>query len=83
MLERRIAPASGIVRKSIVWRTEVGRSDDNGAWKTPLVLVNAPNLITRATAEAIVEESSAQSCSVSSVSLTVEIPITTSTAHCA
>lgn len=79
MVERRIAPATSVIRESIVWRAEVSCSDDNGAWKTPLVFTSTCNLIARAAAEATVEESSAQSCSVRSISLTVEISITTST----
>lgn len=78
MLERRIAPATSIIWQSIVWWAEIGGGDHNGAWQAPFWVVNAPNLIARPAAQTIVEESSAQSCSVCTVPLAIQVAITTS-----
>lgn len=59
MLERGIAPPAIIIREGVVRGTEVGGSDSNGVTKAPLGITLAPQLITCATAQAIVEESCA------------------------
>ncbi|KAF9674431.1 hypothetical protein SADUNF_Sadunf10G0126500 [Salix dunnii] len=50
MVLRRIAPAPCIVRQGIVWRAEVGGSDNNGARQAPFGVTHTPNLIARSTA---------------------------------
>ena len=58
-MERRVTPATIVVGQGIVWRTEIGGSDHNRTWKAPPVVIGTPNLIARATAQAIVEQCSA------------------------
>ena len=77
VVQRRVAPATCIAGQGIVWRAEVGGSDHNGAREAPPVVIHTPDLIARATAQAIVEKSSAQSSSVCSIPLAVEVPIST------
>lgn len=79
---RRIAPAPSIVRKGIVWWAEIGGCDHNGTRQTPFGVIYTSNLIARTTAQAIVEQSSAQCCSICPIPLTVEVSIPTSTTHC-
>lgn len=79
VLQRRVAPTTIIVGQSKVWRTEVCSSDNNGARLAPSWIIITPHFITCPTTQAIVEQSSAQSCSVGSISLTVQIPIATCT----
>ena len=55
VLKRRVAPASSVVGEGIVWRAEIGGCDHNGAWQAPCRVTSAPNLVARATAQAIVE----------------------------
>ncbi|KAH0454076.1 hypothetical protein IEQ34_018400 [Dendrobium chrysotoxum] len=81
MLLGRITPPSCIVWKGIIWWAEIGCSDHNGTRKAPLPIINTHNLITRPTAQPIVEKSSAKSCSVCPISLTVQIPIPTSSTY--
>lgn len=75
MLLGRVTPAPCIVGESVVWWAEVGGGDHYGTWEAPLGVIRAPNLITRPTAQAIVEKSSAQCCGVSPIALAVEVPI--------
>lgn len=42
-----IAPAAGIIGKSVVGRAEVGGGDNDGARQAPLGIVHAPHLETR------------------------------------
>lgn len=78
---RRIAPAPSIVRKGIVWWAEIGGCDHNGTRQTPFGVIYTSNLIARTTAQAIVEQSSAQCCSICPIPLTVEVSIPTSTTY--
>lgn len=78
---RRVAPASSIVRQGIVWRAEISGCDHNGARKAPFWVIHTPNFIARTTPQPIVEQSSAQSSSVCSIPLAVEISIPTSTTY--
>lgn len=78
MLLGRIAPASCIVWESIVWGAEVGGRDCDRARATPFWVIRTPNLETSTTAQAIVEQGCAQSCSIGPISLAVQVSITTS-----
>ena len=78
VMQRRIAPTSCIVRESIVWRAEIGGCDHNGASQAPLTIIHALNLIARTTAQSIVKQSCAQSCSICSITLAIQVSITTS-----
>ena len=69
----RITPAS--------WWAEVSGSDDNGAREAPLGIIHTPKLKTGATAEAIVEKSCAQCCSVGPIPLAVQVSISTSSTY--
>lgn len=79
MLERGIAPPAIVIGQSIVRRTEVGSGDGDGGRNTPFGVVVAPQLIASTAAQAIVEKGSAESCSVSPISLAVQVPIPTCT----
>ncbi|KAF7845483.1 hypothetical protein G2W53_002388 [Senna tora] len=78
---RRVAPSAIVAGKSEIRRAEVGTSNDNGRISrvTPFGITNALDLETRTAAQAIVEESRAECRRVHTVSLTVEISVTTST----
>uniref|UniRef100_A0A7N0TJ65 Uncharacterized protein n=1 Tax=Kalanchoe fedtschenkoi TaxID=63787 RepID=A0A7N0TJ65_KALFE len=78
MPQGRVAPATGIIRQSIVGRAEVGGSDDNGPRQTPLLVIHTSDLKTSTTPLPVVKQSSAQGSSDGSVSLTVKVPISTS-----
>lgn len=80
MVQRRVAPAAGGVGKGVIGRTEIGGGDQNRAWKTPLRVVHALDLIARPAAQPIVEQGSANSGGVPTEPLTVQIPIPTSSA---
>lgn len=82
VVEGRVAPAAGVIRKCIIGRTEIGCSDQNRAMEAPFRVINALDFITRPTVQPIVEKSSANCCSVGSVAFTVKIPIPTSSTHC-
>lgn len=71
MLLRRVAPAARIVGKGIVWRAKIGGCDQNGARQAPSGVIYTLNLIARATAQTIVEQSCAQSCSVCTITLAI------------
>lgn len=78
VLQWRVAPTSCVVGEGIVWRAEIGGSDHNGAWQAPFRVTSALNLIARATAQPVVEQSRTQSSSVCSIALTVQVTIPTS-----
>ena len=80
-MQRRVAPPSCIVWKGIVWWAEIGGCDHNGARQAPFSVIYALNLIARATAQPIVEQSCAQSCCVRPIPLAVQVSIPTSTAY--
>lgn len=77
VLERGIAPAAIVVRELVVRWAEVGGSDGDGAHKTPFGVINAPQLVAGTTVGALVEQSSAQCCSVCAVAIAVQVAITT------
>lgn len=74
---RGVAPAPIVVRKSVVWGTEVGGSDEDGraSGVTPLLVVCAFYLKTRPAAQAVVEQCRAQRRRVNSVPLAVQVSI--------
>ncbi|WVZ00044.1 hypothetical protein V8G54_026113 [Vigna mungo] len=74
---RGVAPAAIVVRKSVVWGTEVGSSDEDGraSGVTPLLVVCAFYLKTRPAAQAVVEQCRAQRRRVNSVPLAVQVSI--------
>lgn len=71
MLLGRIAPATGIVWESIIWRAKICGSNKNGARTAPSWVINTLDLKTSPTAHAIVEKCTAQSCCVCPISLAV------------
>ena len=74
----RVAPTPIVVRKSIVWWAEIGGCNHNGARQAPPGVAHTLNLIARPTAQPIVEQSCAQSCSVCPIPLAIQVPIATS-----
>jgi hypothetical protein len=79
MLEGHVAPSTVVVGQIRIGRTEVGGCHSHcRARYTPSRLV-ALELKARSAAQAVVEESRAQSCCVGSIALTVQVPITAST----
>lgn len=79
MLERRIAPTAVVVGQGQVRGAEVSGSDSDGTGQAPFGVVVASHLVTRPAAQAIVEQSSAECCSVSPIPLAVQITVPTST----
>eukprot|EP01018_Ginkgo_biloba_P021241 Gb_33857 [translate_table: standard] len=79
----RITPSSIVVGKSIIWWAEIGRSHEDGwaAGMTPLWVICTFDFKAGSAAQPTVEQSSAQRSSLSSISLTVKVPISTSTPH--
>lgn len=71
VLERRVAPATVVVRQGQVGRAKVGGGHDDRAGEAPFRISTAPELVTGAAAQPIVEQRRAQSCSVRSITLTV------------
>lgn len=69
VLKRRIAPPTVVVGQGIVRGAEVSGSDSDGTGEAPTGVVVASHLITRSAAQAIVEQSSAECCSVSPIPL--------------
>lgn len=59
VLERRIAPPTIVIRQARVRRAEVCSRDGYGPREAPLRVIGASHLVARATAQAIVEQSSA------------------------
>jgi hypothetical protein len=82
MVLRRVTPAASIVGESIVRWAEISGCDHNGARQAPFGVTSTLNLITRSTAQPIVEQSSTESSSVGSIPLAVEVSISTSPTHC-
>jgi len=78
----RVAPTPIVVRKSIVWWAEIGGCNHNGARQTPPGVTHTLDLIARPTAQPIVEQGCAQSCSVCPIPLAIQVPIATSSTHC-
>lgn len=76
MLQGRIAPTAIVVGESQVWRAEIGSSDNDASGITPSGVVAALELVAGSTGQAIVEESSAESCCVGAMA--IQIAITTS-----
>lgn len=83
MWARRVAPASIVVRESVVWRAEVCGGDEDGgaASVAPPRVTPTLYLKTRAAAEPIVEQGCAQRRRVDTVSLTVQISVPTCSAY--
>lgn len=81
VFQRRIAPSTVIIGKGIVGWAEVSSSDNDRARKAPLLIIIALNFIASSTAETIVEQRSAQSRGICTVSLAIQIAITASTTH--
>lgn len=79
VLERRIAPPAVVVGQVIVRGAEVSGSDSDGTGEAPFGVIVAFHLITRPAAQAIVEQSSAECCSVSPIPLAVQITVPTCT----
>ncbi|KAK2997924.1 hypothetical protein RJ639_026080 [Escallonia herrerae] len=77
MLQGRIAPATVVVRQSRVWRAEIGGSDGDGGGEAPSGVVVASHLVAGAATQAIVEQGRAKCCSVGSIPLTVQVPVST------
>ena len=75
VLEGRIAPPAVVVGQSEVRRAEVCRGDGDGAGEAPSRVIVAPHFVTSTTSQAIVEEGCAQSCSVGSIPLAVQVPV--------
>lgn len=59
MLERGVAPASIVIRQSIIRRAKVGGCHSNGTGMAPFGIIVAAYLEARTTAQAIVEKGSA------------------------
>lgn len=81
MLKRRVAPSAIVVGQSIVRWTIVGCGDLDDAGTTPFRVVVAAQLETSTTAQAIIEEGCAESCSVGTITLGVQVSITTSPSY--
>lgn len=71
VLQGRVAPATIAVGECIVRRAEVCGSDQYASRETPSWVTVTSHLIARTTAQAIVEKSSAECCSVSPIALAV------------
>lgn len=79
VLERGVAPATIVIREGKVGRAKVGCRDHDGPWEAPPGVVIAPHLVAWPAAQAVVEQGSAQSCSVGAIALAVQVAIPTST----
>jgi len=79
VLEGRITPATVVIRQGRVRGAEVSGCDGDGPREAPFGIIVTSHLITRTTAQAIVEKGSTKCCSVSTIPLTVQIAIPTST----
>ena len=77
MLEWRIAPSTIVISLCKIWGAKVCSCDSDGAREAPPGVIIASHFVTSTTGQAIVEQGCAQSCSVSSISLAVQVPITT------
>lgn len=55
MVLRRVAPTAVVVWECIVWRAEIGGSDQNRAWKAPFGVIDTLDLKASPAAQAIVE----------------------------
>lgn len=80
MGSRWVAPSAIVARESIVGRAEVGSSNENrrATGVTPSRLVGTLNFEAGATAQTVTEQGRAESCSLHTIPLTVQISITTS-----
>ena len=77
---RRVAPAAIVGGESVVWRAEVGCSNEDGrtAGMAPLGVVSALEFKARAASESVIEESCAEGCSLYAISLAIEVTVSTS-----
>ena len=79
MLEGRVAPPAVVVRQGEVWGAKVCGGDGDCAGQARFWVVVASHLVTRPTAQPIVEQSRAKRRSVCAVALAVQVTITAST----
>lgn len=78
VLQWRVAPATIVIRQSIVRGAEVCGSNNDASREAPSGVLITSHLIARPTTQTIVEQSCAECCSVSPIALAVQIAITTS-----